>query len=897
MRAKIALCAGMVVFALTPRAIPSSAADGAPVPDPAVSRAGFRDVSPFKGMSWTALGPKSAGGRIETIDCPPGSPGTIYVGAGSGGVWKTVNGGMTWTPLFDRGPTMAIGDLAVSPSEPDVVWLGTGESLMARSSFAGEGIFRSTDGGRTWESRGLEDTHHIGRIVIDPRDPDRVFVAAIGHQYTFNEERGVFTTADGGRTWTRSLFVDERTGVVDLAMDPADSRVLYAAAWERDRKAWNNTVCGPGSGIYRTTDGGGSWTRLKNGLPAGPFIGRIGLDVCPAAPGVVYAVIDNLTPVPAPPGRKASPVPAGGEIYRSDDRGDSWRKVNEGDLAAGTGYAFGDIRVSPKDPDVVYVLGVGLVRSADGGRTFTRVDGPVVRLSPLPTRALHLDQHELWIDPRDPDRLVLGNDGGLFVSNDGGRAWLHLNNLPVTEFYAAFAGPGSPYWIYGGTQDNAALRGRSDRRLDDGALDGWSHLWIDLWGGGDSYFTFPDPEDPDSIYYEQQFGDLKRKDMRTGRTAFIRPQPEKGKTPYRFNWMTPFLISVHDPATLYGGAERMFRSRDRGGHWTVLGPDLTTAPGPDRQGDVPFGTITTIAESPLEKGLLFVGTDDGNVWMTADDGASWTAIHAGLPRKWVSRLEASAHDADRVYAALTGYREDDFRTYLFRSGDRGRTWESISQGLPSESVNVIREDPEKPGLLYIGTDQGGVHASADNGATWSSLSADLPPAAVHDLAVQRDEDELVAATHGRGVFTLDIAPVRETAGAPAGDDRLFASKPARRPAARDYRGDWIWETARPAVWHVYLRRPGRTTITVLDEKDRTVKTIERETFAGINAVSWDLVPDGPPGRPEVYPAARDVAKAGRYRVVVRIGDTALSGSFEVLEADGVPAAGKDPDPN
>jgi photosystem II stability/assembly factor-like uncharacterized protein len=892
MRAKLALRPGAALFLLTLATILGSGDAGVPDPVPAGSRTGFRDASPFKGMSWTALGPKSAGGRIETIDAPPDSPGTIYVGAGSGGVWKTVNGGLTWTPLFDRGPTMAIGDLTVAPSDPDVVWVGTGESLMARSSFAGAGVFRSADGGRTWESRGLEDTHHIGRIVIDPKEPDHVYVAAIGHQYTFNEERGVFVTADGGRTWTRSLFVDERTGVVDLVMDPGDSRVLYAAAWERDRKAWNNTVCGPGSGIYRTTDGGGSWTRLSNGLPSGPSIGRIGLDACPAAPGVVYAFIDNLTPVPAPAGRKTEPAPAGGEVYRSDDRGVSWRKVNEGDMGAGTGYAFGDIRVSPKDANVVYVLGVGLVRSTDGGRTFTRLEGTVVRLSPLPTRALHLDQHELWIDPRDPDRLVLGNDGGLFLSNDAGRAWLHLNNLPVTEFYAASAGAGSPYLIYGGTQDNAAQRGRSDRPLDDAASDGWSHLWIDLWGGGDSYFTFPDPADPDVVYYEQQFGDLKRKDMRTGRTVLIRPQSGKGQKPYRFNWMTPFIISRHDPAVLYCGAERMFRSGDRGDHWTVLSADLSTAPGPDRQGDVPFGTITTIAESPLAKGLLFVGTDDGKVWMTGDDGAAWTPVDTGLPRKWVSRLEASPHDADRVYAALTGYREDDFRTYLFRSSDRGRTWESISGNLPPESVNVVREDPERPGLLYIGTDQGGVYVSADNGDTWSSLCADLPPAAVHDLCVQGDEDELVAATHGRGVFTLDIAPVREAAGAPAGENRLFPVKPARRPSSRDYRGDWIRETLRPTVIHFRLREAGRTTVAVVDEKGRTVKTLERETPAGVNSVSWDLVPDGPPARAEVYPSAQPLAEPGRYRVVVRSGTVLLEGHFEVLGPGGVPAVDK-----
>lgn len=860
---------------------------------PLPTRSEFRGASLFKGMSWKGLGPKSAGGRIETIDCPPDSPGTFYIGAGSGGVWKTVNGGMTWIPVFDQGPTMAIGDLAVSRSRPDTVWIGTGESLMARSSFAGEGVFKSTDGGRTWEKMGLADTHHIGRMVIDPHDPDIVYVAAIGHQYTYNDERGVFKTSDGGRTWTKSLFINERTGVVDVVMDPSDSRVLYAAAWERDRKAWNNTVCGPGSGIFKTTDGGGTWAKLSNGLPSGPSIGRIGLDVSPANPDVIYAVIDNLTPVKRGTGRDAKAVPIGGEVYRSDNKGASWRKVNEGELAAGTGYAFGDIRVSPKDANRIYVLGVGLVRSVDGGKTFSRVEGQIVRLNPLPTQALHLDHHDLWIDPRDPDRLILGNDGGLYISNDGGRVWLHLNNLPITEFYAISAGAGSPYWIYGGTQDNAALRGRGDRRLDNEIPDSWSHIWIDLWGGGDSYVTLPDPMDPEIIYYEQQFGGMKRKDMRTGQAVSIRPQPEKGQSPFRFNWMTPFIISRYDSKTLYCGAERLFRSVDRGDQWTAISPDLSTAPGPERQGDVPFGTITTVSESPLVKGLVFVGTDDGNVWMTDDDGAAWRPINAGLPPKWVSRLEASPHDANRVYLALTGYREDDFQTYLFRSRDRGLTWEPISGNLPAESVNVVREDPEMARLLYIGTDQGGVYASADDGATWSSLCADLPPVAIHDLVVQTEEDELVAATHGRGVFTLDIIPVRAaTPEVFAGAGHLFGIKPARRPESRDYRGDWIWETLRPAAIHFFFREAVRSTVTILNAEGNPVKTFDCEARAGINSVSWDLAPDVPPAPAAVYPAARAMAKAGRYKVVIKGGGTVLTGSFEVLDPDVAPATEK-----
>lgn len=411
----------------------------------------MKNESIFKNLRWRTVGPKLQGGRIETIACPSGYNSTIYVGAGSGNIWKTVNNGITWDPIFEHESTFAIGDIEVSKSDPNIIWVGTGENLMARSSFAGTGIFKSKDGGKTWSNMGLIDTHHIGRVVIDPKEPDIVYVAALGHQYTFNVERGLFKTTDGGKTWQKSLYINDRVGVVDVVMDPSDSKILYAASWERDRKAWDNVICGEGSGIYRTTDAGRTWKRLTNGFPAGKYIGRIGLDVSSSNPDVIYAVLDNQSPRPRVKKEKRSRGRIGGEIYRSDNKGESWKKVSTGDFFAGINYSFGDIRVSPDEKNTIYVLGVNLMMSKDGGETFKRLGGTVVHLYHHPTRALHLDQHDLWIDPLNPDRLLLGNDGGFFISSDRGESWLHVNNLPIAEFYAISVDMDDPYNVYGGT--------------------------------------------------------------------------------------------------------------------------------------------------------------------------------------------------------------------------------------------------------------------------------------------------------------------------------------------------------------------------------------------------------------------------------------------------------------
>lgn len=711
--------------------------------------------SPFAELEWRAVGPQMQGGRIESITVPSGETSTFYVGVGSGNLWKTVNNGTTWTPIFEKQSTFAIGDVAVAESDPNVVWVGTGEVLMARSSYAGTGVFKSLDAGETWHHMGLTETHHIGKVLIHPIDPDIVYVTAIGHLFTFNEERGLFRTVDGGATWEKVLYINERVGVVDLVMDPSDPTTLYATAWERTRKAWGHTASGEGSGIYRTTDGGDSWEKLTNGFPSGHGVGRIAVDVAPSNPDVVYALLDNHFPDPDSTSEERGPTRIGGEVYRSDDRGDTWRKVNQEPVPAG--YDFCIIEIAPDNEDVVYVPGQRFLASEDGGGTYRQIEGTLVHLLPHGSRVLHLDQHELWINPRDGDHMILGNDGGLHISYDRGESWLHVNNLPIGEFYAVSVDMETPYNIYGGTQDDAALWGPSDHVVAWDVADPWQHVYLDRWGGGDSYFTYPDPTDPDVVYYEHQFGDLRRKHMVLDTAPRIRPVAEEGEEELRTNWMTPFFISRYDPWTLYYGANALFKSPDRGDSWTAVSPDLTSQP--ETQGNVPFGTLTTLSESPLQRGLIYAGADDGYIHVTRDDGATWTRIDGGLPKIWVSRVEASMHELGTVYVSMTGYREDDFTTYLFASGDFGESWTSISANLPMESVNVIREDPTDPDILYVGTDLG-VFVSLDRGSSWHSLSATLPTTSVQDLVVHPRDGEIVIGTHGRSVWVADLAAVR-----------------------------------------------------------------------------------------------------------------------------------------
>ena len=719
----------------------------------------LRDNSPYKELKWRVSGPEFMGGRIETIASHPDEPFTIYAGAGSGSLWKSVNHGTTWKSIFDDQATFAMGCIAIAPSDPDILWLGTGEVLMARSSYSGLGVYKSDDAGKTWQHMGLEGSYHVPRIVIDPLNPDVVYVAALGHNYTFNEERGIYKTIDGGVTWEKIFYISEKIGVMELVMDPSDHMTLYATSWERERKAWNIDVTGEGNRIYKTTDGGKNWKQLSRGIEGGDFIGRIGLSISPANPNVIYALRHNTT---RDTSYKRGSI--GAELFRSEDKGEHWVKTHEGAFPTIVGSDYCLVKASPDNEDEVFVPAWKLVHSTDGGKTFKFTGDTVVHILSHDIRVMHLDMHDLWIDPENPDRLLLGNDGGLYCSWDRGNTWLHYNNFPIGEFYAVSVDNAEPYNIYGGTQDDAALFGPAgnhevgDRLTKFGVEDPWKHVYVDQWGGGDSYFTELDPTDPDVIYYEHQFGDLRRKNMKTGETIEIQPLAGEGEEKYRRNWMTPFVVSKHNPSTLYYGTQKIFKSSDRGDSWECISPDLTTNPGPERQGNVPFGTITSISESPLKEGLIYVGTDDGNIQITADDGKTWSKLNKNLPDKWVSRVRASRHDVNSVYATFTGYRDDDFQTYIYMSTNKGKSWKPIAGNLPPEPVNVIVEDPRDPDILYIGTDLS-AYVTLNRGKEWFSLSNHLPTCAVYDLVIQDRELDLVAGTHGRSVFVLDIEEI------------------------------------------------------------------------------------------------------------------------------------------
>lgn len=712
----------------------------------------------FRGLAWRPVGPVKIGARVEAIAIPPGNTGTIYAGVGSGNLWKTVNNGLTWRPIFEHESAFAIGDVAVSQSHPNTVWVGTGEAQPRYAGYAypGTGVFKSVDGGSSWKHLGLEATHHIAKVLLHPTNPSIAYVAAMGKQWTPSPERGVYRTLDGGVHWERVLFIDEVTGVVDLSLDPKDPRTLYAWAWQIEE--------GRRGGLFKSQDAGKTWRRLTKGLPTG-LLGRASIAIAPKSPKTLYLYLDNRAPR-----TQKDRAFVGGEVYRSDDAGESWRKVNTDDLYdvfGAFGWKFTDICVDPRDTNHLYILGNHAFQSRDGGATFQRLGDRILRVQETPGRALHLDHHELVIDPANPERLLLGNDGGLFLSYDAGESWLHLNNIPVAQMYFVATDNQTPYRIFAGTQDNAALVGPSDATLDDAIPDPWRSVYLDRWTGGDSFVTLPDPTDERFVYYEHQNGALMRMDT-TGSSILSGGPSSESLRPrlpgLRFSWYTPFFISPHNPRTLYLGANQVLKTTDRGATWKAISPELGDPPGKDRDA-VTTGALTMLAESPLVPGLLVGGTEGGRVWLSSDDGATWSRIDSGLPRKWVSRVTLSHHAAATLYVSFTGFRENDTRPYVFVSTDTGRTWRSIASNLPPECVNVIKEDPTDPKLLYVGTDLG-VYLSRDAGQSWESLSATLPSTPVQDLTVQSRDSELVIGTYGRGAWILDLAPIRKPTSEP-----------------------------------------------------------------------------------------------------------------------------------
>lgn len=698
------------------------------------SRLEQQAASPFKGLQWRALGPKFCGGRIEAVDCPPGDPGTIYAGVGAGGVFKTTNGGLTWSPIFANESTYAVGDVEVSRAQPDLIWVGTGEAHLSGTSFEGTGVFKSTDAGASWVNVGLNSSAHIGKVVSHPTHPELVYVAVIGSRHSAQGQRGVYRSQDGGETWERVLDAGERVGVIDLVMDPNDPQRLWATSWQRGS--------GPKSGVHRSTDGGDTWTKLSGGLLEGEHVGRVAVDASASQPGVVYSLVVDHSPEGGGRGGVQ------GLLFRSDDYGDTWEQTHEGKVPTYVGWDFCDVRVAPDDAERVYICGFRLQISADAGRTFSRAGEDVQRLHAHEGKGLHLDMHDIWIDPERPQRVLLGTDGGLYVSWDRAASWLHLNNLPIAEFYKVHLDDTEPFHIWGGTQDNASLVGPSDAALSPGGRDPWQQIFLDPWSGGDGFSSFPDPFDPSIVYWAQQLGDLhrgRRGELR--RSAHVRPK-ERG---LRFAWDTPYMASPHTEGLLYCAAETVFRSPDRGASWEPIGPEAWGE------------AILCLTESKLDPARLVTGAGGGCVQMTSDGGENWERRGDGLPSKRVTDVVASVHDPERLYVTLSGASGGDRKPYVYRSGDFGSSWESLAGNLPSEPVTALAEDPDNRNVLYLGTDLG-VFASTDGGASWAPLGGGLPTCPVVDLAVHPASATLVAVTHGLSAFALDVASVSDAEG-------------------------------------------------------------------------------------------------------------------------------------
>jgi len=803
------------------------------------SHLAMKQESLFSELPWQFLGPTNISGRMTDVAvvAPKGKNYTIYVAGASGGVWKSVNEGTTWQPIFEHAPSTSIGDIALAPSDPNILWVGTGEANIFRSSMAGSGVFRSLDAGQTWEYAGLANTHTIARIVIHPTDPNIVYVAASGHEWTDNPERGVYKTMDGGKTWRKVLYVNEKTGAIDLVMDPTDPNTLYAATWQRIRKKWNDPRNEPnysGSGIFKTTDGGEYWHPINQGLPEARYRGRIGIDLCLTKPHVIYALIDNYEPYKEKDteeadayGRPRGPIIKGATVFRSLDAGQNWQQMSEPTeetirLFGTYGWVFGQIRVDPLNENKIYVMGIHLHVSEDGGKTLRRLTG------------MHVDHHGLWIDPDTPNYLVNANDGGLAISYDGGLSWrTFTNNLPLVQFFNVMYDMAEPFHVYGSIQDHGSYRGIVD--LSRGRDRIPAVQWESAPGGEGSHHAI-DPTDPNIVYSAGFYGAITRTDLSKNDRKQIMPKAGPNEPKLRGQWLAPFIISPHNPRILYHGMNFLFRSMDRGDSWQKISPDLTHDD-PNKQGDIPYQTIFTISESPLRFGLIYVGTDDGRVHVTTDYGLTWKDISKSLPNRWISRVVASGFDEATVYLSQNGKRDDDFAAYLWRSGDYGNNWEDITGNLPCGPINVIREDPKNRNVLYVGTDLG-VYVSIDGGKSWQVLANNFPTTFVHDLVIHPREDILLAATHGRGMWAMDVRYLQALTDSILISGAFLYDIPAVKlpPLTRDGRPRWPAK----AKFSYFLAAPQSVKLSILDSSNRIVKELAASEKPGLHFIQWDL---------------------------------------------------------
>ena len=899
-------------------------------------RQDMRQQSIFQEYPVRNVGPVVMSGRITDLAVQEDNPRKFYIAYASGGVFKTTNSGNSMEPIFDHQGTLTIGDIAISEADKNVLWVGTGENNSSRSSYAGTGVYKSDDGGKTWSFAGLRGSQHIGRIITHPNNPDIAWVASMGPLYSMNEVRGVYKTTDGGQTWDKTLTPADSTGVIDLVRHPENPNKLWATTWERYRQAWNFKESGEGSAIYVSNDGGETWEKSMEGFPDEKFTGRIGIDVSQSNPDIMYAFLDNqkesktkkeldedkLTQADfvdmsrdqflALENEKlnnflrsngfqkkytAEKVKAdvregkynpkaladylgdanealfetsitGAEVYRSENGGKSWEKVNSYDLENliyTYGYYFGEVRVSPSDPNTLYIMGVPMLKSTDGGKTWKAI---------AENQDVHVDHHAMWIDPTDSEHLLLGNDGGLYESHDGGTNFIHHNVAPVGQFYTVAVDMEKPYNIYGGLQDNGVFTGSSQGSPNDG--EHWERIF-----GGDGMHVAVHPENSDIIYTGFQFGNYFRIDQSKSDYSKITPKHDIGEAPYRFNWNTPVEMSSHNPEILYFGSQKINRTMDGGETWTTISPDLTKdLP----NGDVPYSTLTTISESPKDFSVIWAGTDDGNIQVTRDGGKTWNLVSENLPeRRWVSEVQASPHDPATAYASLNGYRFDEFKTYVYKTTDYGETWTSVKSNLPEDVANVIAQDPVNPDILYAGLDHG-TYASFDDGNEWFLVNG-IPNVASYDMMVHPRDHELVVGTHGRSVYVMDVKPLHEVAKnrdqtilALATDDVRHSDNWGDRPAP--YR-----EISEPGVeWMYWIGDENiedqELTITVKDKDGKVVKELTDTATYGFNTFNWNLLVEE-----NQEEETRTYLSPGSYTITYKINGSTDETTFDVTSSD------------